>query len=976
MLRLPRSRALCSVFASLLVCLPLTAYAVPMTDGFDYPVGKPNAAGYYDAQGFGQNGHLGEDWNGNGGGNSDYGDPVYAVSNGYVAVSQDFGGGWGQVVMIQHDTPDGIRTTMYAHLSEIGVSKGWDVARGQQIGKIGDCNGRYYAHLHFELRLSDNTANGNGYGSANQGQTDPSNFIDGHRPPWGTGDACFKAWPGRADSPDLRNDTIHMDPGEHRNYTFFCFNRGTSVWPASGDYYMHHNGREQGLGPALDNERVDWETRPGNAWTKPLGLIAPSTPGTYRLTARMAHREGDYYREFGEYIDVDIVVGSIMDMVGRRSTNPQLFRDEYVRHGGEANFGRPRGDVGPWGPNVPEGQDFEKGGPRGSTIQWNRTTGEAHIVYGAIYERYVGVGGAPDVIGCAITDEIPIGPSASGTTGVFQEFLKLDGRGGAVFSNALETLWLNARHWVSYRNFGGPYSYLGWLKSSPYANGADEWVAYEKGWTTRDSEPVLFPSFPTPVTTARIVGGTLGANGWYTTPVTIQLEPNMPSVDRWWVIWGEDWQYNPPARRKTDWNPADTRWVDHLGEPLVIDRKDVKTFSWYSRMTEGAQIASGGAPHYPELPQTMELKIDPDPPGDSTIVFSPAGSAPVGTSVRLQVACTDAISGMERGVVWVRRENPGLDPGVDPEWPGDWWTKLYEFSGDTADFPWTTTGLAPGLYHFHVDTYDKAGNHGWWPCFTYRLVGVRRQPDLLAGKTDTGPFVGGNVYEATPVTQVVALNRQVNKAAKYYLRLQNDGNVADRLVLTGPGGGSAWTVKYLQGWENPKDITSSVLAGGWRTWNLAPGETAKVIVIVTPRSAAAVGARKNVTVTLTSAASASRKDAVKLLTKRVEGTADAPAAAAAMVTGLGAVPTRAGVQVTFGLSSAAEVGARVLNLSGRPVRALCQGRACAAGSNTLLWNALSDSGLPVPNGTYLVEVTARGADGAQSRAVAMVRVNR
>jgi hypothetical protein len=47
---------------------------IPICDGFDYPVGKPNGKGYYNAQKFGENTHLGEDWNGVRGGNSDLGD--------------------------------------------------------------------------------------------------------------------------------------------------------------------------------------------------------------------------------------------------------------------------------------------------------------------------------------------------------------------------------------------------------------------------------------------------------------------------------------------------------------------------------------------------------------------------------------------------------------------------------------------------------------------------------------------------------------------------------------------------------------------------------------------------------------------------------------------------------------------------------------------------------------------------------------
>ena len=73
---------------------------------------------------------------------------------------------------------------------------------------------------------------------------------------------------------------------------------------------------------------------------------------------------------------------------------------------------------------------------------------------------------------------------------------------------------------------------------------------------------------------------------------------------------------------------------------------------------------------------------------------------------------------------------------------------------------------------------------------------------------------------------------------------------------------------------------------------------------------------------------------------------------------------------------AGTVDARVLNLAGRPVRALCSGRACEAGANTLLWSATSDGGLAAPDGLYLVEVAVGAPDGTQSRAMAQVRIAR
>src|ERR1700720_703171 len=127
-----------------------------LADGFDLPVGKPDGQGYYKARGFRSNGHLGEDWDGVGGGDTDLGDPIYCIGGGVVVFARDCHMGWGNVVIVRHAFREGgeVRNidSLYGHLDKIIVRRGQTVRRGQQIATMGTAHGLYDAHLHLEIR--------------------------------------------------------------------------------------------------------------------------------------------------------------------------------------------------------------------------------------------------------------------------------------------------------------------------------------------------------------------------------------------------------------------------------------------------------------------------------------------------------------------------------------------------------------------------------------------------------------------------------------------------------------------------------------------------------------------------------------------------------------------------------------------------------------------------------------------------------
>jgi murein DD-endopeptidase MepM/ murein hydrolase activator NlpD len=133
---------------------------VELADGFDYPVGWPNADGYYKARGLRLRSpvHFGEDWNGKGGGDTDLHDPIYAIGNGVVIFAYDIRAGWGRVIIIRHayrDPKSGAIKycdSLYGHNRTMLVKVGDKVKRGQKIATMGNNRGMYMAHLHFEIR--------------------------------------------------------------------------------------------------------------------------------------------------------------------------------------------------------------------------------------------------------------------------------------------------------------------------------------------------------------------------------------------------------------------------------------------------------------------------------------------------------------------------------------------------------------------------------------------------------------------------------------------------------------------------------------------------------------------------------------------------------------------------------------------------------------------------------------------------------
>ena len=160
--------------------------SLPVADEFDTPLRPPDGAGAAVSLPFMEAGHLGEDWT-TAKGDAALGEPVYSVADGWVSVAQDFENAWGKAVFICYRLPEGrwppFAEVMYAQLNSMTVKAGDFVKRGQQIGTVGNANGTYTAHLHWEVRQTVGMGVGPGFQAGASGWLGPSDFIVAHRGP-------------------------------------------------------------------------------------------------------------------------------------------------------------------------------------------------------------------------------------------------------------------------------------------------------------------------------------------------------------------------------------------------------------------------------------------------------------------------------------------------------------------------------------------------------------------------------------------------------------------------------------------------------------------------------------------------------------------------------------------------------------------------------------------------------------------------
>ncbi|MDR2286333.1 MAG: M23 family metallopeptidase [Prevotellaceae bacterium] len=100
--------------------------------------------------------------------------PIYTSGDGIVMRASYNGGGYGNIVEVDHGFG---YTTRYAHLCKINVVEGQKVKRGDKIGELGSTGKSVGPHLHYEIRLKNNPQNPLNY-FENPFDTENFEFVD------------------------------------------------------------------------------------------------------------------------------------------------------------------------------------------------------------------------------------------------------------------------------------------------------------------------------------------------------------------------------------------------------------------------------------------------------------------------------------------------------------------------------------------------------------------------------------------------------------------------------------------------------------------------------------------------------------------------------------------------------------------------------------------------------------------------------
>ena len=152
-----------------------------------------------------------------------------------------------------------------------------------------------------------------------------------------------------------------------------------------------------------------------------------------------------------------------------------------------------------------------------------------------------------------------------------------------------------------------------------------------------------------------------------------------------------------------------------------------------------------------------------------------------------------------------------------------------------------------------------------WTFTTDGCPGVVRRPDAQLRIGAHGAFIGADVLAAERRRAGLVDGGRASSHRHVHRQAPQRGNDPDRLRVTGQPSAGAFAVRYFDG---STDVTNRVVAGTFRSLELAPGAAASLRVVVTVAANARAGAVTSRLVTAASVAEPSTVDGVRFTVRR------------------------------------------------------------------------------------------------------------
>lgn len=170
---------------------------------------------------------------------------------------------------------------------------------------------------------------------------------------------------------------------------------------------------------------------------------------------------------------------------------------------------------------------------------------------------------------------------------------------------------------------------------------------------------------------------------------------------------------------------------------------------------------------------------------------------------------------------------------------------------------WRTRWLQPGeAIEFRAEVAPTALTRGGtWS-------GLKVQAVSLTDRTRVDAVKARSTLDVQYAAEI--RRRNFDDSGFYLASVENTGNVAGQMLLTGPAGGEGWTARYFDANWGGREITNAVTGEGWTTPTLQPGQAQPFRVEIQRTGSQ----RRSVTVTATPLGDRTQQDKAEFRTEK------------------------------------------------------------------------------------------------------------